>query len=252
MPGHHRHALALRHQRRRQRVHAVGRPRGPRPRRGRLARTCRFTAPSAGGVTTARLLHGSANVIGGQDAVIKLKYGTPGEGAARDRRPAGREVRPRRERQADRRPVPEHAGWASRPCSSGRSPRPGPTARQWDDYEPSKDRRAAARAAPRPAAGGAGRHPRGRSASPLPLLPGGRDPDAAARRRPVRRQGAVAAARPRRLQGRRRDRGPRGERAACSPTGGRTRSRRSTRSRSPPPCCTRPAPASASSPTATS
>jgi imidazolonepropionase-like amidohydrolase len=31
----------------------------------------------AGGVTTARLLHGSANVIGGQDAVIKLKYGEP-------------------------------------------------------------------------------------------------------------------------------------------------------------------------------
>ena len=31
----------------------------------------------AGGVTTARLLHGSANVIGGQDAVIKMKYGRP-------------------------------------------------------------------------------------------------------------------------------------------------------------------------------
>jgi imidazolonepropionase-like amidohydrolase len=30
----------------------------------------------AGGVTTARLLHGSANCVGGQDAVIKLKYGT--------------------------------------------------------------------------------------------------------------------------------------------------------------------------------
>ncbi len=29
-----------------------------------------------GGVTTARLLHGSANVIGGQDAVIKMKYRT--------------------------------------------------------------------------------------------------------------------------------------------------------------------------------
>ncbi len=29
---------------------------------------------AAGGVTTARLLHGSANCIGGQDAVIKLKY----------------------------------------------------------------------------------------------------------------------------------------------------------------------------------
>src|SRR5262249_20398765 len=33
----------------------------------------------AGGVTTARLLHGSSNVIGGQDAVIKLKYGQPGD-----------------------------------------------------------------------------------------------------------------------------------------------------------------------------
>jgi imidazolonepropionase-like amidohydrolase len=32
----------------------------------------------AGGVTTARLLHGSANCVGGQDAVIKLKYGKPG------------------------------------------------------------------------------------------------------------------------------------------------------------------------------
>jgi imidazolonepropionase-like amidohydrolase len=31
----------------------------------------------AGGVTTARLLHGSADVIGGQDAVIKLKFGEP-------------------------------------------------------------------------------------------------------------------------------------------------------------------------------
>lgn len=29
----------------------------------------------AGGVTTARLLHGSANVIGGQDAVVQLKHG---------------------------------------------------------------------------------------------------------------------------------------------------------------------------------
>jgi imidazolonepropionase-like amidohydrolase len=32
----------------------------------------------AGGTTTARLLHGSANTIGGQDAVIKLRYGRPG------------------------------------------------------------------------------------------------------------------------------------------------------------------------------
>ncbi len=32
----------------------------------------------AGGTTTARLLHGSANTIGGQDAVAKLQYGQPG------------------------------------------------------------------------------------------------------------------------------------------------------------------------------
>jgi imidazolonepropionase-like amidohydrolase len=32
----------------------------------------------AGGTTTARLLHGSANTIGGQDAVIKLRHGKPG------------------------------------------------------------------------------------------------------------------------------------------------------------------------------
>lgn len=32
----------------------------------------------AGGTTTARLLHGSANTIGGQDAVIKLKHGLAG------------------------------------------------------------------------------------------------------------------------------------------------------------------------------
>jgi imidazolonepropionase-like amidohydrolase len=31
----------------------------------------------AGGLTTARLLHGSANTIGGQDAVVKMKYGEP-------------------------------------------------------------------------------------------------------------------------------------------------------------------------------
>src|SRR5262249_40193601 len=31
----------------------------------------------AGGVTAARLLHGSANVVGGQDAVVKLKFGRP-------------------------------------------------------------------------------------------------------------------------------------------------------------------------------
>src|SRR2546430_14456542 len=32
----------------------------------------------AGGVTTANLLHGSANSIGGQNAVVKFKFGRPG------------------------------------------------------------------------------------------------------------------------------------------------------------------------------
>src|SRR5205823_2832769 len=31
----------------------------------------------AGGVTTVNILHGSANTIGGQNAVVKLKYGRP-------------------------------------------------------------------------------------------------------------------------------------------------------------------------------
>ncbi len=42
-----------------------------------------------GGVTTARLLHGSANVIGGQDAVIKLKYGLPASGLLLAEAPRG-------------------------------------------------------------------------------------------------------------------------------------------------------------------
>ena len=33
----------------------------------------------AGGVTTARLFHGSANVVGGQDAVVKLRFGRTAE-----------------------------------------------------------------------------------------------------------------------------------------------------------------------------
>jgi imidazolonepropionase-like amidohydrolase len=43
----------------------------------------------AGGVTTARLLHGSANVIGGQDAVIKLKYHKPAKELVVTDRPRG-------------------------------------------------------------------------------------------------------------------------------------------------------------------
>ena len=34
----------------------------------------------AGGVTTSRLLHGSANAVGGQDVVVKHRWGSPGSG----------------------------------------------------------------------------------------------------------------------------------------------------------------------------
>lgn len=43
----------------------------------------------AGGVTTARVLHGSANPIGGQDAVIKLRWGRPGRELLLDEGPQG-------------------------------------------------------------------------------------------------------------------------------------------------------------------
>ncbi len=45
----------------------------------------------AGGTTTARLLHGSANTIGGQDVIIKLRHGLPGRELILrdDKRPQG-------------------------------------------------------------------------------------------------------------------------------------------------------------------
>ena len=63
---------------------------------------------AAGGTTSARLLHGSANTIGGQDAVIKLKYGQAGRDLILRDGPQGRQVRPRRERHPADRPVPQH------------------------------------------------------------------------------------------------------------------------------------------------
>ena len=68
----------------------------------------------AGGTTTARLLHGSANTIGGQDAVIKLKLRPAGPRPDHPRRAAGREVRPGRERHPVARGGSPTRGWASR------------------------------------------------------------------------------------------------------------------------------------------
>ena len=54
----------------------------------------------AGGVTTANVLHGSANAIGGKNAVIKLRWGKDAQGPAVRGRAAGHQVRARREPQA--------------------------------------------------------------------------------------------------------------------------------------------------------
>ena len=43
----------------------------------------------AGGVTTCNLLHGSANPIGGQNAVVKLKYGSSPKNMIMKKAPSG-------------------------------------------------------------------------------------------------------------------------------------------------------------------
>ncbi len=165
----------------------------------------------AGGTTTANVLHGSANAIGGQNAIVKWRWGSgptdllvagAPEGikfalgrepetvqlaerkAAVSRNPDGR-------RQPDPRAVPRRAGLP---------PAPGgvPEGRGGQGVEP--------RAAPQgPAARGDRGNPGGEAPDPLPLLPQGRDPRDDPRRRGVRREDRDVPARARRLQGRRRD-----------------------------------------------
>ena len=75
----------------------------------------------AGGLTTANVLHGSANPIGGKNQVIKLRWGkTRAEDIVFAGRAAGHQVRARREPEghAAIRPVRVRAairsrGWAS-------------------------------------------------------------------------------------------------------------------------------------------
>ena len=43
----------------------------------------------AGGVTTCNLLHGSANPIGGQNAVVKLKFGSSPKNMIMKKAPSG-------------------------------------------------------------------------------------------------------------------------------------------------------------------
>ena len=70
----------------------------------------------AGGTTTANILHGSANAIGGKTVVIKLRYGkTAGERPGLPGRAAGHQVRARRERDAQARPGADQPAAVSRP-----------------------------------------------------------------------------------------------------------------------------------------
>ena len=56
----------------------------------------------AGGVTTANILHGSANAIGGQTLVLKMRWGKDAQRADLRRRDAGHQVRAGRESEARR------------------------------------------------------------------------------------------------------------------------------------------------------
>ena len=62
----------------------------------------------AGGTTTARLLHGSANTIGGQDAVAQAALRQAGPRPDHQGRTSGREIRPGRKRHAVAGTVPQH------------------------------------------------------------------------------------------------------------------------------------------------
>ena len=80
----------------------------------------------AGGVTAARLFHGSANVVGGQDAVIKLRLGSTAEEHKFDAAKQGVKFA-LGENVKDSKTAFPNTGWAWRRRSSGRSARPKTT-----------------------------------------------------------------------------------------------------------------------------
>ncbi len=196
----------------------------------------------AGGTTTARLLHGSANTIGGQDAVIKLRYGKAGRDLIIRDAPQGVKFALGENVTRSHRAVPQHPdGRRGRP-SSGPSRRRRAYRATWKAYKKPRRARTTARpdtALPRPddlrleALAGV---LDGLDQDPQPLLPERRDPDAAPHRPELRRAGPVAPARPRGLQGRRRDRRARRERLDLLRLVGLQDRGVTTPSRTTPPC----------------
>ena len=175
----------------------------------------------AGGVTTANMLHGSANSIGGKCTVIKMRWGKDAHGLifegatpgikfalgenpkrAGNPQPVRRHDRGRPRYPATRMGVEDVIREAFTDAKAYQA--------DWRDYKAKVATRrerdsAAARSETGAAGGSAGRQAlRARA-----LLPRRRDPDAAARGRRVRLQDPHAAARAGRLQGGEGDRGAR-------------------------------------------
>ncbi len=174
----------------------------------------------AGGVTTANVLHGSANPIGGTNAVIKLRWGTDAEGLLFEGAPPGIKFamgeNPKRSNSTHaRRPGPPLSGDAHG-CAR-RDPAgvhrgaglPGgvaPLRRGAQGSREEEGRPVAHSPAARPAARAAGRGARRKTPGARALLPRRRDPRADASRRRARLPDQDAPARARGLSRRRRDR----------------------------------------------
>jgi imidazolonepropionase-like amidohydrolase len=149
----------------------------------------------AGGVTTANILHGSANAIGGKCSVIKMRWGKDTGGVLFEGSKPGIKFALGEN--------PKRRGGATTPGSN----QPSPAARypatrmgvedvireafveaklyqaEWKGYEAKKARRERAAAAPRPQARAVGRGARKQAPRARTLLPRGRDSDADPARR---------------------------------------------------------------------
>ena len=186
----------------------------------------------AGGVTTANVLHGSANPIGGKNAVIKLRWGkTHAEDLDLRGRDAGHQVRARREPEGHAAVRPARARGAIRATRMGVEyvirdafTRAKAYQKAWKDYDARRrPPSSVAAAAPRSAARAARRSARGQAARARALLPRRRDPDADPARRRDGLQGRDASSTCSRAT-RSRRRSPRTARAPRrSRTGGATR-----------------------------
>ena len=170
----------------------------------------------AGGVTAINVLHGSCNAIGGQNAVLKLRWGKTPEELLFKEAPRGIKFALGENVKRSNFRVPGEPRYPGTRMGVEVVLREGflrarAYKKEWAEYEarlkalpakadkpvpPRRDLRLETLA----------RHPRRQDPGPLALLPRRRDPDADGRRRRVRLQGADVPARARGLQDRERDR----------------------------------------------